>query len=493
VGRRVGLTVVAVLVLGGLVAPAAAWAEPGPAPEPSIVGGTESAPGAWPTHVALVRHDEPDTYGAHICGGTLISRSWVLTAGRCLRDLRVPGDPSDDWTPGPRDVDVLIGTQDLETGGTRIRAAELRVHPAWLRDDDRNDLGLIRLDTPAPASVTTFQTLTPQGVSPAAGTPVVATGWGSLDTAGTIYPTRLHQATMQVSTPSACAGAHPDLYQQSTMVCAAAAGRDTCSGDSGGPLVEERGGSWVQVGITSTGRGCAQPGVPGIYTRVAAYRTWIGEQIRYYAQPDGRAFVRRLWLDAYDRQPTAGELDAGLADLARGRTPEAYTRTVLDQSAYQTRTGGVIRLYQAVFLRRPETAGLAYWWREVNRGVPLRRVAELMVRAPEFDALYGDVDDAGFVELVYENVLERTPSDDETAYWLGELASGRRTRGQVMVGFSESPEYRAATSPDTRVIGDYFALLRRVPAEGDIAFWGARPGQSLVTTIVRGWEYANRF
>ena len=53
---------------------------------------------------------------------------------------------------------------------------------------------------------------------------------------------------------------------------------DTCQGDSGGPLLmftSDR--VWQQVGITSNGDGCAQPGKPGVYTRVAAYQSWINQ------------------------------------------------------------------------------------------------------------------------------------------------------------------------------------------------------------------------
>ena len=34
---------------------------------------------------------------------------------------------------------------------------------------------------------------------------------------------------------------------------------------------------WEQVGITSNGEGCARAGLPGIYTRVAAYQSWIND------------------------------------------------------------------------------------------------------------------------------------------------------------------------------------------------------------------------
>ena len=497
--HRLLIGALAVLTVGGLAAvPVAATDPPPPTPDeggasdPSfstrpdsrIVGGTEAADGAWPSQVALVFSDEDNNYQAQFCGGTLIARNWVLTAGHCVRDSG--------FTPATSEIEVLVGTQDLTSGGTRIAVKEFRIYPAWLALDGRNDLALLRLDHPAPASIP-VQPITAQGVSPVAGTAVTTTGWGTTEFGTPNYPTKLRQVTVNVSTPASCQNGYGSFYQQSTMVCAAAVGKDSCQGDSGGPLVENRSGTWVQVGIVSTGEGCATPGFPGIYTRIGAFSSWIKEQIRYGAQPSATAFLNRMYLDAYNRQPTTQERNTGVANLNGGQAPEVWARNLLNQSTYQTRTGGVIRLYQAVFLRRPDTGGLAYWWGEVNRGVSLKRVADLMVTAPEFTTLYGSLNNSQFVDTVYVNVLDRHPAPGELDYWVAELNSGRRTRGLVMVGFSESPEYKAATNPDTRVIGDFFALLRRVPSEGDIDYWGTQSGQSLVTTIIRGFEYANRF
>lgn len=109
--------------------------------------------------------------------------------------------------------------------------------------------------------------------------------------------------------------------------------------------------------------------------------------------------------------------------------------------AHTAAEGSAHRLYRAYFLRDADELGLCYWSRLLAGGGSLAEVSEFFASSDEFDALYGDLTDRQFVELVYQNVLGRAGEPDGVEFWSAELWSSRRTRGEVMVGFSESPEF----------------------------------------------------
>ena len=73
-------------------------------------------------------------------------------------------------------------------------------------------------------------------------------------------------------------------------------------------------------------------------------------------------------------------------------------------------------------------------------GKSLASIADFFAKSNEFQERYGSLDSAGFVELIYKNVLDRKPDTAGRSHWIGVLDGGR-PRGAVMIGFSESPEF----------------------------------------------------
>ncbi|XP_010826734.1 PREDICTED: LOW QUALITY PROTEIN: transmembrane protease serine 9 [Bison bison bison] len=93
---------------------------------------------------------------------------------------------------------------------------------------------------------------------------------------------QLQKAAVRLLSEQTCRRFYP-VQISSRMLCAGfpQGGVDSCSGDAGGPLAcREPSGRWVLTGVTSWGYGCGRPQFPGVYTRVAAVRGWIGQNIQ---------------------------------------------------------------------------------------------------------------------------------------------------------------------------------------------------------------------
>jgi serralysin len=124
----------------------------------------------------------------------------------------------------------------------------------------------------------------------------------------------------------------------------------------------------------------------------------------------------------------------------------------------------------AAFRRVPDAAGLDNWVAYVRAGNSLQSVADAFVASPEFQLTYGSLDDTQYVTLLYENVLGRAPDPAGLQNWVNQLGAGA-TRGQVLIGFSESHEGIALFAPKVRTFLHYFTFLKTAPTQADLDYW----------------------
>lgn len=88
-------------------------------------------------------------------------------------------------------------------------------------------------------------------------------------------PAILQATAVPIITNERCAQAYGARITNE-MFCAGQqqGGRGPCIGDNGGALIVQG----VQFGIISWSRGCAEPNLPAVYTRVPLYTEWIRSQ-----------------------------------------------------------------------------------------------------------------------------------------------------------------------------------------------------------------------
>lgn len=110
--------------------------------------------------------------------------------------------------------------------------------------------------------------------------------------------------------------------------------------------------------------------------------------------------------------------------------------------AYDDISAQAYRLYQAAFARTPDQNGLSHWVASMDDGNSLTNVAASFIASAEFQSKYGAPDPAGFVSLLYQNVLGRGADEGGYSYWLGRFEAGL-SREAALMEFSESGENKA--------------------------------------------------
>ncbi|MEZ4831027.1 MAG: trypsin-like serine protease [Caldilineaceae bacterium] len=243
--------------------------DPGVERDITIVGGQPADPGEWPWQALVLP-------GGYLCGGSLISADWVVTAGHCVFDA------SDNLFP-PGEITVVLGEYNYNANdGTEQQRSVAQVipHPSYNPNGSDNDIALLRLSSPV--QFNQYVQPIPLVFSPAndslveAGDMSTVTGWGRTSEGGSSS-----NILMEVQVPIVSNRNCNSVYGNITdnMICAGytEGGKDSCQGDSGGPLVVQDGGNWLLAGVVSFGTGCARPNIPGVYARVSRYTDWINQ------------------------------------------------------------------------------------------------------------------------------------------------------------------------------------------------------------------------
>ncbi|XP_074055094.1 tryptase-2-like [Macrotis lagotis] len=237
-------------------------------PEPRIVGGWAAESAQWPWQVSLREQNQ------HVCGGSLISHQWVLTAAHCIPSLN------------PKSLQIQLGERFLYTRPSYsilVPVSQILLHPYY--DGDAlhgKDIALLKLRRPVPFSKFIRSiTLAPPGTHIPPKTQCWVTGWGDISENVPLPQSyALQETDVRIVDLYTCQILYDPEPINNEMLCAGHTRKNFCDGDSGGPLVcQLRDGKWIQVGVVSFTRNCATPLLPGVYSRVSSYVSWIRQYV----------------------------------------------------------------------------------------------------------------------------------------------------------------------------------------------------------------------
>ncbi|XP_062552704.1 serine protease snake-like [Armigeres subalbatus] len=238
-----------------------------------IVGGERARLGEFP-HQALLGYPSETNQIEFKCGGSLISKRFVLTAAHCSKGVDNP------TVVRLAELDLAVEDDDQ----VDFDVEQIIKHPKYTQKQAYNDIALVKLAQDVlftkmlrPACLWAGREINT--------TQALATGFGHTEYGGKSSD-QLMKVQLDVFDASACnylnSGSVRRKFPQGVIdsqICAGSLrdNRDTCQGDSGGPLevvTDQKGCTFHIVGITSTGAACGFS-TPSIYTRVSSFIDWI--------------------------------------------------------------------------------------------------------------------------------------------------------------------------------------------------------------------------
>ena len=241
---------------------------------PEIVGGKAAAAKEFP-HMARLGYQGPKgvEWG---CGGTIISKRYILTAGHCVQGRS--GQPT-----MVRIGDINFEREDDDSDPQTFRVSRVIAHPQYRSPKQYNDIALVELESEMrfneysrPACLNSETSIDQQSA--------IATGWGNTGLFGDSSEILL-KVTLDLFKFDECSSKYEknrfleNGLVENQQLCAGSYNeeKDTCEGDSGGPLQVFHSSYCMHkvLGVTSFGTGCGTVGLPAVYARVSNYIDWI--------------------------------------------------------------------------------------------------------------------------------------------------------------------------------------------------------------------------
>ncbi|WP_237324114.1 serine protease [Vibrio penaeicida] len=230
---------------------------------PRIVGGGNANTANWGFYTYLLTTRNNKRYA---CGASYLGDGYVLTAAHCVEGA------------APSGMSVRVGaTTRRGNDGQSAKVSQVYMHPNYSSRTLTNDVAVLKLDKSLPTATTVEIADGSLSQYVSIGDMLSVAGLGRTSEGGS-SPSKLQEVDVPLVSDATCRAAGGSYNSVGEVAFCAGfpnGGKDSCQGDSGGPIVINRSGTITQLGIVSWGIGCAQAGKYGVYSDIAALRSWL--------------------------------------------------------------------------------------------------------------------------------------------------------------------------------------------------------------------------
>lgn len=422
------------------------------------------APLTVPAATAVVGAPSGDEYafaarldsgdGERACSGALVFPAWVVAAKSCFTDVpgtSVPAGPPGDVTT------ATIGRADLTSTIGQVRqVVELLPH-------ENRDLVLARLDR----VVTGIQPLAIGATAPAPGDELVLPGFGR--TAAEWSPLRRHAGRFVVESVTG-----------GDLVLTGQDGAAICAGDTGGPALRETaGGGFELVAVNSRSwqGGCF--GTDATETRTGAVDVRTDDIADWVAlgpvMETWTDLVKAVYRDSLGRDATSDEVQAW-ADNFEG--PAGDGVAAIDrapglagamESSPKYKEARVIEAFESTLEYTPSAEQVENHLAQVADGTRTLDEVELFLLYHESYYAHVGGTNTAYLNALYQHILHRAPTAEQTAYWIPRLQADRRAAVREL--------WDNPSSVRTRITDAYQHYLGRSATVSERDHWQAQLGE----------------
>ncbi|MCO5734716.1 DUF4214 domain-containing protein [Rhizobium sp. SSA_523] len=143
-------------------------------------------------------------------------------------------------------------------------------------------------------------------------------------------------------------------------------------------------------------------------------------------------------------------------------------------------------VYLALFGRPADPAGLAYWTQQSKNGADLGKVIDVMTKLPEATARFAGQSDSALITSIYQALFDRAPDAAGLAFFTQQLASGKQTIGSIAINILDGAKGSDLTLVQNReTAANVFTASLDTPVEvgAYVGFAAADFARSFIKTV----------